>query len=641
MSYLDSPRLAFYGDFQADVSTVNNDVRHFDNATFEARFQEFSQGATENGWWNPIGGAAFRLLNCRVRSAIAADGTPVADDAVLDAAIGGSSDQVAAKIVDLDPQWQLSSELWGLRVEVVSGDDVLLAGRFEPAGFRDIWFPAGTGVRHQLTARYTSVLTDVEWGGTERSAFVDALRETTAGDVVSVRLVTFAYDTNHRSPRFTIGTVLGIIGPYRSGEPCRFVRGRRFAPKTLISSFSAPLINFFEGQVTPEGDALNVDLGNALPVADRTGAMVDIGELRLGLLVDDGLDEDDLVSPGRDYIVLGDPIPYRTPGWLRDTAGVVRASVPTDARARMRSSPLAVIGPGPGGTDDRILIRETPGGWYVRADEDLHRVDAGASISVSIYASRFGVPLEGTQVRVTLQQPQDGVGGGDPNAPDQPAAPIPTTGTPQSAVQASVPAPTDKHGRTACVITCADPGNPRGYMDGQLYQFSVAAPEAIDPRVNPFDAISVVVFDAVEVPEQPTWVDHIAPILTQYANLYPVMSQRLVDLGDYESVVQNRELLHFAFSLDITDPNHMPVTRDLSDAKRAMILRWLDAPQLSGGEDITPAHAPVRSRMLRAAAPAPPPPAAKPVSIEPKVEFIRGYLGLTEQPPDTGTGAKT
>jgi hypothetical protein len=386
---------------------------------------------------------------------------------------------------------------------------------------------------------------------------------------------------------------------------------------------------------------LNVDLGNALPVTDRTGAMVDIGELRLGLLVDDGLDEGDLVSPGRDYITLGDPIPYRTPGWLRDTAGVVRASVPTDARAHMRSSPLAVIGPGPSGTNDRVLIRETPRGWYVRADEDLHRVDAGASISVSIYASRFGVPLAGTQVQVTLQPPQDGVGGGDPNAPDQPAAPIPTTGTPPSAVHASVPAPTDKSGRTACVITCVDPGNPRGYMDGQLYQFSVATPSATDPRDNPLDAISVVVFDAVEVPEQPTWVDHIAPILTQYANLYPVMSQRLVNLGDYESVVQNRELLHFAFSLDITDPNHMPVTRDLSDAKRAMILRWLDAPQLSDDEDIAPAHAPVQSRMLRAAAPAPSPPAAKPVSIEPKVEFIRGYLGLKEPPPDTGTGAKT
>ena len=53
MSYLDPVRLVFFGDFQADVSTVNNDVRHYDNATWEARFQGLQQGKTENGWWRP------------------------------------------------------------------------------------------------------------------------------------------------------------------------------------------------------------------------------------------------------------------------------------------------------------------------------------------------------------------------------------------------------------------------------------------------------------------------------------------------------------------------------------------------------------------------------------------------------------
>jgi hypothetical protein len=35
MSYLNSPRLTFSGQFQADPSTVNNDPTHFNNATFE------------------------------------------------------------------------------------------------------------------------------------------------------------------------------------------------------------------------------------------------------------------------------------------------------------------------------------------------------------------------------------------------------------------------------------------------------------------------------------------------------------------------------------------------------------------------------------------------------------------------------
>jgi len=44
MSYLDNIRLVFTGKFQADVSTVNNDVRHFDNATFQPVFQKFMTG---------------------------------------------------------------------------------------------------------------------------------------------------------------------------------------------------------------------------------------------------------------------------------------------------------------------------------------------------------------------------------------------------------------------------------------------------------------------------------------------------------------------------------------------------------------------------------------------------------------------
>jgi hypothetical protein len=50
---------------------------------------------------------------------------------------------------------------------------------------------------------------------------------------------------------------------------------------------------------------------------------------------------------------------------------------------------------------------------------------------------------------------------------------------------------------------------------------------------------------------------------------------RFLDLGDYDSVVANQRLLLLAFGLDNGNPNVMPVTRDLSPAKRAAILQWL------------------------------------------------------------------
>ena len=88
MSYLHPPRIVFSGTFQADVSTVNNDVRHFDNATFEKRFQDFQKQSQDppatimNGWWNPEGTGAFRLIDVKVTGTETAEAIPQDDPAV-------------------------------------------------------------------------------------------------------------------------------------------------------------------------------------------------------------------------------------------------------------------------------------------------------------------------------------------------------------------------------------------------------------------------------------------------------------------------------------------------------------------------------------------------------------------------------
>ena len=70
------------------------------------------------------------------------------------------------------------------------------------------------------------------------------------------------------------------------------------------------------------------------------------------------------------------------------------------------------------------------------------------------------------------------------------------------------------------------------------------------------------------------WTDNVEPILLSYANLYPVMKP-FINLSNYESVTNNAAAISSMLSLPITDPNYMPVTRDLSDAKSKMILSWL------------------------------------------------------------------
>ena len=54
--------------------------------------------------------------------------------------------------------------------------------------------------------------------------------------------------------------------------------------------------------------------------------------------------------------------------------------------------------------------------------------------------------------------------------------------------------------------------------------------------------------------------------------------KRIVDMGDYNAVIQNRDIIARAMALDFADPNFMPVSRDLSPAKRNAILAWLKNP---------------------------------------------------------------
>ena len=50
-----------------------------------------------------------------------------------------------------------------------------------------------------------------------------------------------------------------------------------------------------------------------------------------------------------------------------------------------------------------------------------------------------------------------------------------------------------------------------------------------------------------------------------------------LNLSDYDSVTKYQNLRYF-ISLNIIDPNYMPVTRDISPSNQRMILEWLDNP---------------------------------------------------------------
>ncbi len=586
MSYLDPVRLHFAGRFQASPSTVNNDPVHFDTAHFDEKKYQARQSAEDpGGWWNPGGDGAWRLLGCRVTSAWKSDGTAAAaDDPVLQCLIADSDRKTTAKIVNLDSEQQLVSMIWGLEVRICTAEgSTLVHGRFEPAAFMDIWNRAVAGIPGDIGAgvMYQSVLSELEWGDVGQSLFLSELKEHAQAGLLSIKFNIDGYNLNFTSPDFTRGRIVGTIGPASAGEPRHFVLGRQFmADQTSQLNHCCAVVDSSAGKIA-------LDLGNALPTADPGGKLVNLGALAVGWVVNQ--------PDGTQAIQAIDGIPYTDAGWYERTAGVI--ALPASRRLSdqellaVAQNPLAIQLTDSSGTVS-TAIAEPPQGLFVRADKFVYRLDPGDTAQVELHATRYGQPYKGAAVLSSF----------DPSGL-QPSSQIgtpPPVAEPTTAVDFPARVVTDETGRAVLPIRVSDPGNPRGYIDGQVYGVRPALEETLPPAVgypfNPFHFISLLVFDSFVPVEPPTWHGAIEPILKQAANLYPVM-RRILDLGDYESVVANKRLLELAFSLDVTDPNSMPVTRDLSMAKRRVLLRWLaDDPPLVGQPPAL-ARAPRRRRV--------------------------------------------
>jgi len=189
---------------------------------------------------------------------------------------------------------------------------------------------------------------------------------------------------------------------------------------------------------------------------------------------------------------------------------------------------------------------------------------------------------------------------------------------PGYAVQYPVRVVTDARGRARLRLRARDPGRPRDYIDGQVYALYPVLESAVVAPVDPYpynqwNFISLLVWSGFQPDEPPTWHGAIEPVLRQYANLYPVMRDFL-DLGDYQQVCAHAKFLALAFDRGIHDPDVMPVTRDLSAAKRKAILRWLSEPGEDGRPRLGAPRRPATARPRRRDSGRRPAPPTGPVS---------------------------
>lgn len=565
MSYLDLPRLSFYGRVQIDVSTINNTVQNYDIASFT----EQDQTMAGNGGWNPEGTGVFRFVGCRITGAVLPGGRAVGPggDPVIGMGLGNANDRVPGKLVDLDPQQQMCSEIWGLQLRLADADDGdVFVGDYAPAAFSDLWprqLHRDLPSDQVLAAAYRSVLTGLRWGDTRGSAVIAALRARSEADRLAVTMNLFGYGRDPASPRYTYATVAGAIGPALAGEPRHFVMGRHLVPPA-----SGARVGQFAATVDEARREVTADFGNCLPVTGAEGELADLGPLYLAIPYQET--ETVVQEVAQSEIAMLGEVAYRTPGWYRDGAGI-QAFAPDAWPAAIADRPLLLVSPIAG---DRfaVLAQETLGGLYVQADDRVVRLEPGAMQEVALYASRYGRPLATT---ITLADTigtlgLTGSGSGDP--------PTPQVAQPPHQVAFDKTVTSGPDGRAVLPLTGGrlTPASPRGYIDAQLYGIGYTLPgtPAADAG-DRYNFISVLLFSPVEMPKAPTWFRDVQPIMQQYANLYPIMSKRLFRIDDYDTVVENLNLLTFAFALPMTDPNHMPVTRDLSDGARALILTWM------------------------------------------------------------------
>ncbi len=373
MSYLDSPRLHFRGWFQADVSTINNDVRFYQNASFVPDYQQLNQ----NGSWNPEGTGVFRFLDCTVTSL---DGITVQN----------AAGRAPGKLVDLDPQQQMVSQIWGMQIRLIdAAGNTLVQGEFKPAAFINLWLRQQKGVpRDQLlAAAYQSVLESVQWFDISRFPLLQSLRSVTQDHQLSIDFNLFGYSRDNTIPRYTMGHVVGTIGPYFHGEPKQFVRGRQFI---YTGNFPVPAggMGNMQATVSRDGSTVTADFGNSFPIETADTGLQNIGQVFLGVLTSNPSTV--LAAANADQVVIIGEVPYLTNGWYDGTAGVVDFDLTGNAKARqlMTANPLVVVSPAAGG-GYTVRLQESIDGQYVRADNFVYRIDPGQTQQIEFYADRL------------------------------------------------------------------------------------------------------------------------------------------------------------------------------------------------------------------------------------------------------------
>lgn len=633
MSYLDVPRLHFGGLFFTGPNTINNRTTNYDPVV---PLENPPGQYLPRAGWNALGVAQWWLEECQVLSAVSSTGAAVSSsDAVIGAAVQSPSPKTPmsdghggnydfAKMVDLDPQQQGRSALYGVRIAVLLPNGAGFQGLMTVPELRQLngRVPGATS-SYGAVGDWMGTLQNVVWSGDiSSSPFLGTLKAAYYPGL-NVKLTVDLHQNNPQNlstpgDQFCYGRVLGSIGPALPSELPQVVPGRCLQTVVPAAPLSAPAMeaNFGSNEAPPlqarervaarttaigkaRGAAIAAEALAATPpdpwnpafaiireVGTQTLLSIDIGGCILcnaqgSPPISDGTFEvDSGISIGVFNTATNQFTPFANGSItisqqyqqltstvkncvLVKNSCVFTFRITAADGADYKTNPLAIQ------VNGTTVAQEALSGNWIDVSVSSQRLECGIGQTAQsqIMVRKFGNPVVGQQPPVTasVQLP---------------------SGSNSNDVLVDF-APTDANGLS--VITTKVNINQltlpqlRQPLDSQIYYIQM-----VDSNGNPIGdgpvptqgtALSVLLFNAFQAPPNPTWND-IGKVFGAYARLYPGMKS-LLDISNEATVVSDVDSVLARMSLPISDPAYMPVTRDLSPSKIAMIISWLKQQETS------------------------------------------------------------
>lgn len=654
MSYLDFPRLHFSGLFYTGPSTINNITQNYTpNVNLElpppAPPDQFDMSGNVAGW-NPMGVAQWWLEECTVLSAVGTGGAEAdASDAVIGALVQSPSPKTPmsdgqggfydiAKMVDLDPDQQGRSAIYGLRISVTLPNGAGLQGLMTVPELRQLnGRIAGARSSWGAVGNWMGTLQDVQWSGDLTGSPLLMALQAVSAQGLAVKLTVDLHQNNPANvftsgDMFCYGRVLGSIGPVLPGELAQVVPGRclqsftpprnammaaavqpaavqpgqrvlqgrervitqmvalgetraaRNAPTAAMSSLGAAAASpdpwnpaFAIIRQVDSQNLLSIDIGGSIllnanphphPTTSDGTFEVDSG-ISVGVF--------DLVSnqfvPFTNGDITNSPQYQALTSTSKNTTLVKNSCVFTIALTEAdgdayKTNPLAIQ------VNGTTVAQENTSGLWADVSVSAQRLECGGDQSgqAQIMVRVFGNPVAGQAppVTVDVQLFQWILVNGQWTNPQT---------FPTSTDVGLMIGQTDANGLAEIdvmvnVPNIALPGI-RQPLDSQMYYIFLTDSDGNVIGDGPSNTtISVLLWNAFTAPANPTWND-IGPVFSAYARLYPGMKARL-DISDEATVVGFASgILNNHMNVPISDPAYMPVTRDLSPSKMAMIVAWL------------------------------------------------------------------